>query len=278
MSAKIGLALGGGGARGLAHIAILEAFDEAGVKPAVIAGTSIGALIGAAYASGMPAIEIRRYCEATFGRRSAIIRHVYSRWRGRVWDIWRPWAPALFRSERIIELVLPPGLPKTFEGLKIPFMSVATDFATKSEHVSSAGPLLPALVASAAIPALLTPVKLDGRVLIDGGFVNPLPFDLLKGADFVMAVDVSSGTVELKGELPRPIETLLGSQQIALRSIINAKLKLSVPDCLLRPGVGHFTTLDFMRMDEILASAVEAKRDAALALSRFTGGSITRSA
>jgi NTE family protein len=277
VSTKIGLALGGGGARGLAHIAILEAFDEAGVKPAMIAGTSIGALIGAAYASGMPAAEIRRYCEETFGRRSAIIRHVYSRWRGRLWDIWRPWAPALFRSERIIELVLPPGLPKTFEGLKIPFMSVATDFSTKSEHVSDAGPLMPALVASAAIPALLTPVKLDGRILIDGGFVNPLPFDLIKGADFVMAVDVSSGTVELNGELPRPIETLLGSQQIALRSIINAKLKLSVPDCLLRPGVGHFTTLDFMRMDEILASAVEAKRDAALALSRLTGGAITRS-
>ena len=91
-----------------------------------------------------------------------------------------------------------------------------------------------------------------------------------------MAVDVSGGTVELKGELPRPIETLLGAQQIALRSIINAKLKLCAPDCLLRPGVGHFATLDFMRMDEILASAVEAKRDAALALSRLTGGSITR--
>lgn len=137
MSAKIGLALGGGGARGLAHIAVLEAFDEAGVMPAMIAGTSIGALIGAAYASGMPAVEIRRYCEAAFGRLSAILRHVYSRWRGRVWDIWRPWAPALFKSERIFELVLPPGLPKTFEGLKIPFMSVATDFSTQSEYVTA---------------------------------------------------------------------------------------------------------------------------------------------
>ena len=118
MSATIGLALGGGGARGLAHIAILEAFDEAGVKPAMIVGTSIGALIGAAYASGMPASDIRRYCGSAFGRRSAIIRHVYSRWRGRIWDISGPWAPALFRSERIFELVLPPHLPKTFEELK----------------------------------------------------------------------------------------------------------------------------------------------------------------
>ena len=154
-------------------------------------------------------------------------------------------------------------------------MSVATDFETKSEHVSSAGPLLPALVASAAIPALLTPVRLDGRVLIDGGFVNPLPFDLIKGADFVMAVDVSSGTVELKGELPRPIETLLGSQQIALRSIINAKLKLNVPDCLLRPGSDICDAGLHARGCRFSASAVEAKKDAALALSRLTGGSIT---
>ncbi len=270
MSAKIGLALGGGGARGLAHIAILEAFDEAGVKPAMIAGTSIGALIGAVYASGMPAADIRRYCEGAFGKRGAVLRNVYSRWRGRVWDIWRPWAPALFRSERIFELVLPPGLPKTFEELNIPFVSVATDFFTQSQHVSTAGALLPAVAASSALPALLTPVQLDGRILIDGGYVNPLPFDLLSDADFVVAVDVSGGTPGPGTELPRPIEALLGAQQIALRSIINAKLKLSVPDCLLRPDVGHFPSLDFARMDEILAAAADAKKEAASTLAKLS--------
>ncbi len=270
MTAKIGLALGGGGARGLAHIAILEAFDEAGLKPAMIAGTSIGALIGAVYASGMRAAEIRRYCEAAFGKRSAIIRHVYSRWQGRAWDIWRPWAPALFRSERIFELVLPSSLPKMFEGLKIPFMSVATDFFTQSQYVSTAGALLPALAASSALPALLTPVKLDGRILIDGGYVNPLPFDLLSDADFVMAVDVSGENAGPGTELPRPIEALLGAQQIALRSIINAKLKLTVPDCLLRPDVGHFPSLDFPRMDEILAAAADAKKEAASTLAKLS--------
>ena len=189
--------------------------------------------------------------------------------RGRVWDIWRPWAPALFRSERIFELVLPPGLPKTFDGLKIPFMSVATDFFTQSQYVSTAGTLLPALAASSALPALLTPVKLDGRILIDGGYVNPLPFDLLSHADFVMAVDVSGEIAGPETELPRPIETLLGAQQIALRSIINAKLKLGVPDCLLRPDVGHFPSLDFTRMDEILAAAADAKKEAAVALAKL---------
>lgn len=267
---KIGLALGGGGARGLAHIAILEAFDELGVKPAMIAGTSIGALIGAAYASGMPAAEIRCYCEAGFARRSALIRHLYFRWRGRVWDFWRPGSPAFFKSERIFEVVLPADLPKTFESLQIPFQSVATDFFTQSEYVSTSGPLLPAIAASSALPALLTPVKLDGRVLIDGGFVNPLPFDLLTPhTDFVIAADVSGGASEQKDNFPRPMETLLGAQQIALRSIINAKLKTSAPNLLIRPAVGQFRVLDFRRMNEILAASAEAKAEAMRGLTQL---------
>ncbi len=267
---RIGLALGGGGARGLAHIAILEAFDELGIKPAMIAGTSIGALIGAAYASGMRASDIRGYCKAAFARRSALLRHLYFRWRGRVWDYWRPGSPALFKSERIFELVLPADLPKTFESLQIPFQTVAADFFTQSEYVSARGPLLPAIAASSALPALLTPVKLDGRILIDGGFVNPLPFDLLAPhTDFAIAVDVSGGASEFKDNFPRPIETLLGAQQVALRSIINAKLRTSAPDLLIRPAVGQFRVLDFRQMDEILAASAEAKDQALRALTRL---------
>ena len=255
------------GARGLAHIAILEAFDELGVKPAMIAGTSIGALVGAAYAAGMPASEIRLYCQSAFARRSALIRHFYFRWKGRLWDYWRPGSPALFKSERIFELVLPADLPKTFEALEIPFRSVAADFFTQTEYVSDSGPLLPAIAASAALPALLTPVQLDGRTLIDGGFVNPLPFDLLTGhTDFCIAVDVSGGVSEGKRNFPKPIETLLGAQQLALRSIINAKLKVSAPDLLLRPAVGLFQVLEFRRMEEILDASAEAKERALRAL------------
>jgi NTE family protein len=270
-SVNIGLALGGGGARGLAHIAVLEAFDALGVSPAMITGTSIGALIGAAYASGMTASDIRAYCAAAFARRSALARHIFYRWRGRVWDYWRPGSPAFFKSERIFELVLPPDLPATFEGLEIPFQTVATDFFTQSEYVSASGPLLPALAASSALPALLTPVKLDGRVLIDGGFVNPLPFDLLKpDTDFVIAVDVSGGASEPKDDFPRPMETLLGAQQIALRSIINAKLRTSAPNLLIRPAVGQFRVLDFLHMDEILAASAGAKEEALRALAQLT--------
>jgi NTE family protein len=274
---RIGLALGGGGARGLAHIAILEAFDELGLKPAMISGTSIGALIGAVYAAGMPAAEIRLYCEAAFARRSALLRHIYFRWRGRVWDYWRPGSPALFKSERIFELVLPADLPKTFESLEIPFQTVATDFFTQCEYVSKSGPLLPAISASSALPALLTPVKLDGRVLIDGGFVNPLPFDLVKPhTDFTIAVDVSGGASEPRETYPRPMEALLGAQQIVLRSVINAKLKLQAPDVLIRPGVGQFRVLDFRRMDEILAASSEAKEEALRSLSRLARNAVNR--
>lgn len=264
---RIGLALGGGGARGLAHLAVLQAFDELGVKPDMIAGTSIGALIGAAYAAGMTASDIQSYCKAAFARRGALLRHIYSRWRGRLWDYWRPGAAAVFNSEQIFQLILPPDLPHSFEALRIPLATVATDFYTQSEYVSRKGPLLPAVAASSALPALLTPVKLDGRTLIDGGFVNPLPFDLLRPqTNFVIAVDVSGGPIEARTEAPRAVEALLGAQQIALRSIINAKIKSGGPDILIRPAVGQFRVLDFRRMDEILAAARDAKESATFAL------------
>lgn len=264
---RIGLALGGGGARGLAHIAILEAFDELGLKPSIICGTSSGALIGSAYASGMPAADIRKYCDAAFSKRSALLRHVYTRWRGRIWDYWRPGGPAIFQSEQIFELILPADLPKTFETLPIPLMTVATEFFTQSEYVSSSGPLLPAIAASSALPGLLSPVKLDDRILIDGGFVNPLPFDLLKPhADFIVAVDVSGGPGEPKANLPRAVETLFGAQQISLRSIINAKLISLAPDVLVRPNVGQFRVLDFRRMEAILAASAVAKERVIAAL------------
>ena len=89
--------------------------------------------------------------------------------------------------------------------LPIPFQAVATDFFTQREYVVSSGPLLSAVAASSALPALLTPVKLGGRVLIDGGFVNPLPFDLVAPhTDFVIAVDVSGGPVEFEGRVSAP--------------------------------------------------------------------------
>jgi NTE family protein len=264
---RLGLALGGGGARGLAHVKVLEAVDELGVKPAIIAGTSIGAIIGSAYASGMPATEIALFCKKVLAKRSTLLRHVYSRWKGSLWSRWRGRPFAAFKSERVFELLLPHGLPQHVEDLPIPFRIVTTDFRAQAPYVITRGPLVPAIAASAALPGLLTPLKIDGRILIDGGFVNPLPIDVVKGdADAILAVDVN-GAVAADGERsPRLIETLLGAQQIALRSIINEKLKVCPPDILVRPQVGHYRVLDFLRVEEIWRDASGAKEEAKRAL------------
>lgn len=258
----IGLVLGGGGARGLAHIAVLEAFDDLGVKPQIIAGTSIGALVGATYASGVSGAEMRAYCKSLLKKRSTVLRHFYTRWNGRLWDYWNPRTPSLFSAEKVLEIVLPPTLKTSFEELGIPLLTVATDFYARSPHISAKGPLLPAIAASAALPALFTPVKMEGRVLLDGGFTNPLPFDLLRPhVPYVMAVDVSGGPPEAKGGLPRMVETIIGSQQIALRSIINEKLKSAAPDSLIQPEVSRFRVLDFMKQDDIMAAAEPVREE-----------------
>jgi NTE family protein len=261
-SPRIGLALGGGGARGLAHTLVLEAFDELGVKPHILSGTSIGALIGAAYASGLSAKDIHAYCKGLLARRSTLLRHVYSRWNGRLFDYWTPRAPAALRAERIIELIMPEDLPKTFEALQIPLKTVAADLNTFEPFISTSGPLLAALAASAALPALLTPVEIGEHVLIDGGFVNPLPFDLLVAeADFIVAVDVSGGPGDERSRSPGLIETIVNAQQIALRQIINEKLKTARPNLLLKPQVGQFKVLDFLRKEEILSAASPIKEE-----------------
>ncbi|MDX2266400.1 MAG: patatin-like phospholipase family protein [Hyphomicrobiales bacterium] len=255
---RLGLALGGGGARGLAHIPMLEALDELGVRPTVIAGTSIGALIGAAYAAGMTGADIRAYVLELFGRRFAALSVMRQRWTGRVWDYWNPLTPALINGVSLIETALPALLPKTFEELDVPLYVSATDFCAQEECVLSAGPLIPAIAASAAIPALFKPVEVGGRWLIDGGFVNPVPFDLLRGrADVIAAVDVM-GFAETAGR-PNSVEAVVGSTQIALRAILNEKLKAGAPDVFARPEVSAFRVLDFWKAAEIWEAAAPAK-------------------
>lgn len=263
---SLGLALGGGGARGLAHIAMLEACDELGVKPAIIAGTSIGSIFGAAYASGMTGKDINEYCVALFSNRTELIRRLYTYGNGSLWEYWNPFTPALFNAERLFQALLP-ELPATFAGLSIPLLTVATDFYAQSEVVIESGPLLPALAASGALPGLIKPVETGGRILIDGGFVNPLPFDHLKGrASLIAAVDVSAGPQQTKSGSPSTMEAILGCAQISLRSIIREKLKSGAPDILIRPGIGHYRVLDFYKIGELLKDAGAAKEELKRAL------------
>ena len=183
---SIGLALGGGGARGIAHIIVLEVFDDLGLKPAAISGTSIGAIMGAAYAAGMSGQEIRERAVDFYSQRRAVLAKL---WRARpvqFTDLIRGrFLQTQFDAETVLESFVPgiEILPETFEGLKIPLKVVACDFYGWCETVLDTGPLRPAIAASIAIPSVFKPVPVHGRMQIDGGAFNPLPFALgMKGA------------------------------------------------------------------------------------------------
>ena len=175
---RIGLALGGGSSRGIAHILILEALDELGIKPAIIAGTSMGAICGAAYATGMNGAEIRAMFEHSFSSRGAFFARFANKLRGGFSSLWSIRAPIVLDNVTLFEMLLPEQMRCDFAALKIPFVAVAADFYAMEQVVLDRGPLIPALAASCALPSLARPVVIEGKVLIDGGFVNPIPFDV----------------------------------------------------------------------------------------------------
>ncbi|MDO8535022.1 MAG: patatin-like phospholipase family protein [Xanthobacteraceae bacterium] len=258
----IALALGAGGARGLAHIAVLEALDEMGLRPAAIAGVSIGALIGAAYAAGMSGREIRAQATALLHDRGEVMRRLLAIRVGRVADLLATGNPMLVNAEGFIEQFLPKEIPARFEELQTPLAVVATDFWQRKEVIFSARELRPALAGSLAIPALLRPVEHDGRILVDGGAVNPLPFDLLRGAaDIVVAVDVTGGPAGPNPTVPDPFEALFATLAVMSHAIIAEKLKSGAPDLLLRPKVDAFAMLDFFRISAILRAAEPIKEE-----------------
>jgi NTE family protein len=255
------LALGGGGARGLAQIAVLEALDEMGVRPAAIAGVSIGAALGAAYAAGMSGKAIRRHVigiahnrPETFARlyaaRAVALRQLFAAGFGN---------PLVLDAEKLAAAFLPAALPETFEALAIPLTVVAADLYGRREVAFSAGPLRPAIAASMAVPGVLQPVRRDGRILVDGAAVNPLPFDHLAGtADLVVAVDSSVGPSAPRG-LPDPWESLFATLQVMGHTIVAHKLARGAPDLLLQPNVGVFRLLDFLQASAVLRAAEPIK-------------------
>lgn len=260
---RIGLALGGGGARGMAHILALEAFDELGLEPALIAGTSIGAVIGASYAAGLPAYEIRARAEELLGRRRDILRRLFAM-PPQTWsDLWslRPLSLSLMNPQALLGLVLPEAITRDFAHLRIPLLIVATDFYAQAPYVLSSGALVPAMAASMALPGLFRPVQHEERILVDGGLTNPLPFDLLKPtADISVAVDVTGGpSANHAGQLPSPLEALIATSQIMQNTIVREKLGLMQPDVLLQPPVWNYRVLEFHKVREILAAATPWK-------------------
>jgi NTE family protein len=160
-------------------------------------------------------------------------------------------------------MLLPEAMRCRFEALRIPFLAIATDFYAIEQVVLDRGLLIPALAASAALPSLARPVVLDGRVLIDGGFVNPVPYDVVMGrGEITVAIDVTGDTQRRPGvKMPTTLEAITGSTQILFHSITREKLKTLAPDIHIRPKVGAFGALDYFKIDAILEAAYPAKEE-----------------
>jgi NTE family protein len=273
-SKTFALVLGVGGARSLAQIAVIEALDEMGVRPAAIAGASFGALIGAAYAAGMSGRQIRRHALALAHDRGGIFsRLIAARAAPLAQWLTAPFGnPVMMDAAKFCELFLPAQVPEDFAALDIPLTVVATDLHGRCEVTYAAGALKPALASTMAIPGLFRPVEIAGRVLVDGAAVNPLPFDAVRGrADVTLAIDCAGGPDETQG-MPGPWDAMFTTVAIMGQAIVSEKLKAGGgPELVVRPNVGAFRLLDFFAASAILRAAEPAKQEVKEGLARLLG-------
>ncbi len=258
----IGLALGGGSARGLAHIPMLEAFDELGLKPKVIAGCSIGALVGAAYAGGMSAREIRERTEMLLTNRMGALRYAFREKRVNPFDLFalKGLASLHIQGETLAGIALPDTLPERIEDLSIPFKVIATDFDIMEERVIESGPLIKAVAASIAIPGIILGPEFDGHTFVDGSVTNPVPFNHVRqGIDIVVAIDVTGRPREANGTHRSNMELAVGSMLILFNQVAALRRALDPPDIYIRPAIESFTSTDFFRFKEVMEQAAAGK-------------------
>jgi NTE family protein len=269
------LALGSGGARGYAHIVVLEALDEMGVKPVAIAGTSMGALVGASYAAGMSGKDIRHHViRFAHDRRESRKRIMQAR-AGRLSEMLSGafGMATQMDAEKFCAQFLPDKVPEDFAELSIPLTAVATDLHRREEAVFTSGALRPALAASVAFPGLFRPVMLDDRILVDGAATNPLPFDKLSGlADAIVAVDIF-GTPDMeRSDAPGAWESVSTTLNIMGSTIVAAKRQQATPDLVIRPNLAIFRALDFYQASAILRTAEPAKDEVKEKLDKLLSG------
>jgi NTE family protein len=260
---KVGIALGGGGVRGLAHISILQVLDDLQIRPAIISGTSIGAIVGSLYASGISAAEIREDIERrlilkndswrdVIDKREDLFKWVYA---------FKPdfSASGLIKVQGILNFLLDEIKVSTFEDLEIPLLVVATDYWSAEEVIFEKGELLPAIQASMAVPGVFSPVSVGGRIMVDGGAVNLVPYDLLVGrADCVIAVNVSRMRFSSGPEIPNALESVLGTFDIMHATMLADKMERLKPDIYVWPQIPEVRMFDFGKVEEVFAHAASA--------------------
>jgi NTE family protein len=247
----VGLALGSGGARGFAHLGVLRALAAAGVRPCCIAGTSMGAVVGAFAAAGK-AEELAAYVLSLDWPR--IVRYGDVAWPLRQGGLLKG---NVFRKELAKRLGV-----SAFEDLPIPFAAVATDVESGERVVMQRGDLALAIRASASIPGLFAPVRDRDRWLIDGAFTDPIPVGEARalGAAKVLAVDASPEVSRPAPGAGRPgvREILLQAMSIAEAGLARVRGEGERADWLVRPPVGRFATLAFDRAAEIVEAGYRA--------------------
>ena len=258
---RIGVALGGGSARGLTHIPYIEALDEMGLRPSVIAGTSIGALIGAGWAAGMTGRELREHSYDVLGTTRTIMGRLWSTHVPRIRGILHNGIPLQLDADRVVDSFVPPNFPSEFADLKTPLFTIATDFQSWHQVVFGSGPLRPAIAASIAIPTLFRPVHYAGHLLVDGSVVNPLPLDqAAAGTDILIGIDVNGDPSDQPRSDYRPLDVWFGSAQIMMHALIANAMGAYPPDIYVRPHLSLFGAHEFWRVREII-TYVDADKD-----------------
>ena len=275
-SLKVGLALGGGGARGIAHIGVLKVLESEGINIHMISGTSFGSIVGAMYAQN-PAIlplqeKVLAFLKSEAFRRTKIFfikRHYEEKknknfmanlktylQKGIFWGI------SLQRTSFISEEVFLSQMGQLLEDKKvedsvIPFVAVATDLTNGVEVVLSKGPMRKVVAASCAIPGVLPPIHMNGIQLIDGGWVNQVPVSPLRewGVDVVIAVNISEVTGPAEG-FDSGLDVVLRADEIT--RMILSKTQLKTVDFLIRPDIGNIHWSDFWRYKEAIQKGEEA--------------------
>lgn len=260
---KFGLTLGGGGARGAAHVGVISELERLGLRPDLITGASIGSLIGALYAAGKTAAQLTDLLEHIG------ISQLFS----------MPGNTSSLMSNNKLEKIMEEAIGRiSFAELQIPLALVTVDLVERKIIVLDEGDLISAVLASMALPVVLPPVERDGRLLIDGGVLNNVPFDVARarGATFVLAVDLTNtapfgtpapttpatgGVIERMlsfTQRQRTWQILSTVTDIITGNSLNVRLAISQPELLLRPELGSIGLFDFHRWEEGVAAGKTA--------------------
>lgn len=261
---KIGLALGSGGAKGVAHIPVLKTIDELGLNVSKVTGTSVGAVMAVLYASGLSGRDIEILYQQLFQQEVNFWRKLISRENSDVIKWYNLLAPGfggnngLIQINDMLDFVVNATGVKNLEDLKIPVNIVAADFWERKSVVFDSGDIKTALNASVALPGLFAPVRRGSQILVDGGAVNPVPFDLLQGhCDISIAVNVLGQKIPNgeSGIMPSLFESLFNTFQIMEESIVREKMRVYKPDIYLKPDITGVRVLDFHKYDMIYQQA-----------------------